>query len=113
MRKITIITAALVCGTALCLIISTDHVSDMYKQLGIALPGITEDVFDFHHYHGDWLLLAVAGSWLAKDRYLTGMRHQKALAIAGLVAATLLPLLVVAALLLPLVKLTETVGVQA
>ena len=47
-----------------------------------------------------------------KDRYLVAMRHQKALAIAGLMIATLLPMLVVVAFLLPLVKLTSVIGVQ-
>ncbi|MBA3938112.1 MAG: hypothetical protein H0X38_11665 [Planctomycetes bacterium] len=110
MRTITIITSALLFGTGLALIISLDQANQLYKELGIVLPGMTETVLDLHSWHADYLLLVLAVGWMMKERLVAGMRYRKALAIAGLVVAILLPLLVALVLLLPLVKLTETIG---
>lgn len=112
LRSITLITSALVSGTGLCLIISSDRFDRIYEELGILLPGMTEDLLDLHHHHGDWLLPVLAAAWILKDRHHTGMRNSRLVAICGLVAATLLPLLVVVAILLPLVKITRVIGVE-
>ncbi len=112
MRTMTIITAALLFGTGLALIISLDQASQLYKELGVVLPGMTATVLDLHSWHADYLLLVLAVVWMVKERLLTGMKHRRALAITGLVAVSLLPLLVALVLLLPLVILTENVGAQ-
>ncbi|MBA3938111.1 MAG: hypothetical protein H0X38_11660 [Planctomycetes bacterium] len=112
MRTVTIISVALVFGIGLFLILFMGIAEQHYKELGIALPGITENLIDLHRMHADYLLLVLAFVWLAKDKYLPGMGYRTGLAISGLVAAILLLVVVAAALFMPFVRIDGPLGAQ-
>jgi hypothetical protein len=76
MKNISTIGAIVFFLIGLSLILISSIGERFYRNLGMALPGITEAVIDFGNRGTGYFVIILSGFWLTKNKWLNGERRR-------------------------------------